>query len=782
MPRARKGTSPGAADFRERVADALARYADELPIELEAPAQALYDEWVALSLALARGVLSGAESTRRFDTAAAAAGGAVLRWEDVLERGRRLRLDGTEGPFAGLERHRASPEVVGLLLTWLTELGERARGGGDALVRELGGLYEIFLGLSFERLAEPARRLRKSRTWLSPAGVLAWPASVRSKRLQRELGLSKHSVHAFGESLARAQTVAAVEQCLASLFDPRVAPREAGRCVLWPSGARRTSGAHYTPWSLCLELCERVLAPLVRALPEPRSESLLELRVCDPAMGAGAFSMATTCYLADALLEAWRDEGRAPAGPDPVAAARRAVATRVVRGVDKDPIAVCLARCSLELLLGADTPLPELGRHLRAGDALVGALEPGVAAVPRAGALDWRAAFPDVFQRPDPGFDAVIGNPPWVAYVGRAAQPLEPELAGFYALTNPSFKRYRTLHGLFVYRSALLLRGGGRLGLVLPTSVADLEGYAPTRHAHDTLCSVDTELPDWGDGAFDGVVQPCMALLSTRRAARCAPAPSVWPLRNDDLGPDERRLLERLSRLPRLPREAFGERGFQTTEDDLAHLRRAPAGCSPHVVALREGADVSEFRGLPPQLFADPAQLEGRLRPPADWQAVKVLIRQTARFPLAAFSDGQGFRNSILAGFETPGCSAALLLGLLNSQLLRWLHYAQHRDARQGMPQLKVSHLRALPAPPPEAACACAAIERLAERLGAGNAGIDTAGRAALDAAVGDAFGLDADERELVARWAALHPPPASRRRPPGEKAPWPADLSAQGA
>ena len=104
MPRARKGTSPGAADFRERVADTLARYADELPIELEAPAQALYDEWVALSLALARGVLSGAESTRRFDPAAAAAGGAVLRWEDVLERGRRLRLDGTEGPFAGLAR------------------------------------------------------------------------------------------------------------------------------------------------------------------------------------------------------------------------------------------------------------------------------------------------------------------------------------------------------------------------------------------------------------------------------------------------------------------------------------------------------------------------------------------------------------------------------------------------------------------------------------------------------------------------------------------------------
>jgi len=286
-----------------------------------------------------------------------------------------------------------------------------------------------------------------------------------------------------------------------------------------------------------------------------------------------------------------------------------------------------------------------------------------------------------------------------------------------------------------------------------------------------------------------------MALLSTRRAlatealassgvdaaaSSAAPGARVWPLRNDQLGATERRLLERLARLPRLPPEAFGERGFQTTEDDLAHLARLPLPRPPHSIALREGADIGEFRALPPQLFADASRLGSRLRKPADWQQVKLLIRQTARFPMAALSDGLGFRNSILAGFETPGLSAALLLGLLNSALLRWLHYTQQRDARQGMPQLKVGHLRALPAPPSDAGQARAAVERLALRLGVTNGGIDAGVRAELDAAVCAAFGLDAADRDVVARWASDHPPPLSRRRLPNEQAPWPAPLPAR--
>ncbi len=769
----------------------LGCYADALPDNFDAPPDALYAEWVALSFALARGVWSSGLPTSWLTEAAGGAGIPSGRWDELLKLGRELALGSAPPSLALLQRYPAPPEAVRLLLGWLAELRLRACQGDDGVVRELGGLHEVFLGLRFERLASSARRLRRGNIWLSPADVLGWPANVRSKRLQRELGLSKHTVHAFGPALSGARTEGEIEQSLSSLFDPRQAARAPGRCVLRTSSGRRTSGSHYTPWRLCLELVERVLAPVVTALPLPRSRSLLSLRVCDPAMGAGAFLIAAASYLADALVAAWRLEGSSPPGSDAERrlAARRAIAQHVLRGVDKNETAVSLARWSIALWLELDAPPPELEGALRPGDALlgrVGSEAPSSGVRPAADAFDWPLSFADVFDRTEPGFDAVVGNPPWVAYVGRAAQPLSPALASHYAATNPAFKQYRTLHGLFVYRSASLLRAGGRLGLVLPTSVADLAGYGATRDAHDTLCRVDAELPDWGDGAFDGVFQPCMALLSTRRAglepSSAPPVPSrIWPLRNDELGPTERSLLERLARLPRLPRESFGERGFQTTEDDQAHLRRAAEPRPPCTVALREGADVGEFRARPPQLFGDPERLGGRLRPGDDWQEVKLLIRQTARFPMAALSDGVAFRNSILAGFESPGYSAALLLGLLNSSLFRWFHYMQHRDARQGMPQLKVGHLRALPALPVGAERRRAAIEALARRIGEANVGIDPGIRAELDALVDDAFGLGAAEREAVAAWAQQHPPPVSRRRPPNERPPRPANLPVHG-
>ncbi|HVY47770.1 MAG TPA: hypothetical protein VHB21_17900, partial [Minicystis sp.] len=63
------------------------------------------------------------------------------------------------------------------------------------------------------------------------------------------------------------------------------------------------------------------------------------------------------------------------------------------------------------------------------------------------------------------GFDACVGNPPWVSYAGRAAQPLDDGLRAFYAAAYASFAGYKNLQGLFVERVASLLRAGGRLGL-----------------------------------------------------------------------------------------------------------------------------------------------------------------------------------------------------------------------------------------------------------------------------------------------------------------------------
>ncbi|WP_437997876.1 N-6 DNA methylase [Sorangium sp. So ce185] len=376
--------------------------------------------------------------------------------------------------------------------------------------------------------------------------------------------------------------------------------------------------------------------------------------------------------------------------------------------------------------------------------------------------LHWELAFPAAFDRPEPGFDAVIGNPPWVAYVGRAAQPIAPEVFNLYLRRNPAFHGYRSLHGLFVHRAASLLRPGGRLGLVIPTSVSDLDGYGPTRRAHDALCAVDPDLPSFGSDAFEGVFQPCMGLLSTRlppaspRPAATAP----WPLARSDLDGVSRRLLDRLGALRPLPAALFGERGFQTTAEDAERIRRADVPVPPYTCPIREGTDVGELIARAPRHHVDRAGVKGRFRKDEDWKAVRLLIRQTARYPIVALSDGLPFRNSILAGFCDATWSEFALLCYLNSSPVRWWHYTRHRDAREGMPQVKIAHLRAIPAPPPARADLIGALDALGRELGPANAGLPAEARRHLDGVVASMLEMTEEERICVARWAEATPLP----------------------
>ena len=211
--------------------------------------------------------------------------------------------DSSRERWDALGTHRFSVDSLRQWLGWLRAMAREAKLDEDGGVHQLGALHESLLALRLEHLVSPARRLKRSRAWLRPARVLAWAPELRAKCLQRELGLSKHQVDAHGSALAVASTPEEVEAALSTLLDPRVNARGAGGWVVQPSSHRRHSGAHYTPWSMCSELVERTLEPLVMALPNPRSQALLELRVCDPAMGAGAFLVAATRYLAEVLVE-----------------------------------------------------------------------------------------------------------------------------------------------------------------------------------------------------------------------------------------------------------------------------------------------------------------------------------------------------------------------------------------------------------------------------------------------------------------------------------------------
>ena len=194
--------------------------------------------------------------------------------------------------------------------------------------------------------------------------------------------------------------------------------------------ARKGSGSYYTPDDLVGLIIKETIEPLVRSrmgvftakhselatseLSKERqigrlkqvdpAEKLLDLKVCDPAMGSGHFLVNLVDYLADRVITAMAEAEASVDGYisplteridgirntimanakdrgwtidadqlDDRHIVRRMVLKRCVYGVDKNPMAVELAKVALWLhTFTVGAPLSFLDHHLRCGDSLFG--------------------------------------------------------------------------------------------------------------------------------------------------------------------------------------------------------------------------------------------------------------------------------------------------------------------------------------------------------------------------------------------------------------------------
>ena len=202
-----------------------------------------------------------------------------------------------------------------------------------------------------------------------------------SKALKEEAGRGQLSA-VQAKAIETATSVDELAAALDIIVDERASPRHVispvGTPILQPTDERRRTGSHYTPRSLTAPIVMRALEPSFEHLGvDATPDQVLDLKVCDPAMGSGAFLVEACRALAERLVRAWTrwPEARpvVPADEDDELYARRLVAQRCLYGVDKNPRAVDLARLSLWLAtLARDHEFTFLDHALKCGDSLVG--------------------------------------------------------------------------------------------------------------------------------------------------------------------------------------------------------------------------------------------------------------------------------------------------------------------------------------------------------------------------------------------------------------------------
>ncbi len=174
-------------------------------------------------------------------------------------------------------------------------------------------------------------------------------------------------------------------------------PIPKGTAYLKAAVGRKQSGSYYTSRALVDFLVRRAIDPLVK---NKTPQEILSLKIADPAMGSGHFLVGATRRLGEHLLAAYRDEvsnimsqiqnltenevlcdADIPSDLQRVwkddiralAVCRLLVAGNCIYGVDKNPLAVDLAKVSLWLTTAAaDHPLTFLDHRLQCGDSLLG--------------------------------------------------------------------------------------------------------------------------------------------------------------------------------------------------------------------------------------------------------------------------------------------------------------------------------------------------------------------------------------------------------------------------
>jgi len=254
---------------------------------------------------------------------------------------------------------------------------------------------------------------------------------------------------------------------------------------------RKAGGVYYTPEYIVDYIVKNTVGKLIES---KKPKDIEKIKIVDPACGSGSFLIGAYKYLLNYHLEYYTQakkqtkEIKNALTPDGrlTTNEKKRILLNNIHGVDIDSQAVEVTKLSLllkamegetessikqQMVLFHERVLPTLDNNIKCGNSLIGmdfyegellGLD-GETTRRKIKPFDWRNGFPEVFKQD--GFDAVIGNPPYVILDGDNTTN-----DYFKSKYNVSRGGKTNLYKLFIEKSYHLLKTNGLLGFICPSN------------------------------------------------------------------------------------------------------------------------------------------------------------------------------------------------------------------------------------------------------------------------------------------------------------------------
>lgn len=528
---------------------------------------------------------------------------------------------------------------------------------------------------------------------------------------------------------------------------------------------KKAGGVFYTPQYIVTYMVENTVGKLLKdktpMMIAGKVKGHAPLRILDPACGSGSFLINAYQYLLNWHRD-WYEKDIKQKGPAQskkwahavyqgpgnhwylTTKEKKQILVNNIFGVDIDHQAVEVTKLNLllkvlegenretlgsNLKLFQERALPDLGDNIKCGNSLIGSdfyvskekgqkqlFEQSEADKYKVNAYDWPKEFPDVFSAG--GFDAVIGNPPYVLV-------FDDKEKAYIEEKYPEFQRNNDLYVAFVTQSLRLTKDSGLFAMITPNSYVRGDYF---RNFRELLRKYQISfINDFRNiEVFENANVFC-AIISIQKTKPKKPIKLLYGLdkKEGEIDHESEQFIlinpiaSKLSKNPTFD-ELFlikdvgynywsigrGKvRGGSIGSRILYNGKKLNSKDTPYI----KGGDILRYSGLVPQNYlrhdyANYLEKNDIFRYTASFMETKpkLVYRQTSS-SLIATIDTNGYHNDktvhIIVNKPTQQYDLRLVLAIFNSKLLGYLYKHLTEEVGRAFAQVKTVNIKRLPFP-----------------------------------------------------------------------------------